>query len=381
MTGTAVGIDDLNLAAGQRCIELAALAACGRHRASDLATAGFERRSVLDVWQDPVTLAVDAARPLLDGRADEVGLLLVGTESGVDFAKPVSSYVHSILQLPASCRNAEIKHACYGATLALRLACSWVREHPGQRALVVATDICRRNGDLTELAGGIGAVAMTVTANPRVLEVDPLSGCAAHEVWDVARPTPAVEHIDPSLSLSSYLDLLESAWADLTSRSDLQLASLQNLVYHCPVVSLIRQAHSLLVGDLDDFDDRVEPSLSLVRQLGNVFGGSVFAGLLGVIETRDVPSGAQIGVFSYGSGACAEFWTGRMGSDPLHVRRHEVTRMLASRSQCSVEEWVAADAALHGQLTSADLETHPPSSAGCTVLERIVGWHRKYRCH
>src|SRR3989442_3686788 len=246
-TNVKVGIDDLNIAAGHRSLELGSLVAAGRHTHADLANAGFHRRSVLDVWEDPITLAAAAARPLITDTT-KIGLLLVGTESGFDYGKPLSSYLHRVLALGQNCRNAEIKHACYGQTMALLLACACVRENPERQALVVGTDIPRHHPGPGELVAGLGAVAMTVSVNPRVLEVGYHSGCAAQETWDVARPTATVELADPILSLCAYLDAVEIARDDLRQSETLAVDDCAYVMYHCPLVSLVRQAHLALTG-------------------------------------------------------------------------------------------------------------------------------------
>lgn len=374
-----VGIDDLNLAAGRRCIDFARLVESGGHSASALADVGFCRRSVLNVWEDPITLATEAAQPLIDDR-DQIGLMLVGTETGLDYGKPLSSYLHRTLHLGPHCRNAEIKHACYGGTMALRLACAWVREHSTKKALVISTDISRRhNGSAAELTAGVGAVAMVVCAEPRVLDIGLASGCAAEEVWDVARPTRTQEYQDPILSLCAYLDAVESAWNDLVQSTRLTLETFQYVLYHCPLVSLVRQAHIMLSGSSGDFENRVEPTLGFNRQLANIYGGSLYASLLGLLEERALEEGTCIGLFSYGSGACAEFLTGRIGSSTAHVRRHNVSARLASRQPCTVPEWHAAEEELEAQLRASDLEITSPADASPVVLERIERWHRTYR--
>jgi 3-hydroxy-3-methylglutaryl CoA synthase len=124
----------------------------------DLLTVEFRRRSVLPPWEDPVTLAVNAARPLVEsaGRGS-FEMLIVATESGVDYGKPLSAYVHRYLGLPTRCRNVELKHACYAGTAAIQLATAWVRSEgaTGKKALVVMTDVARRHfGDPGELTAG-----------------------------------------------------------------------------------------------------------------------------------------------------------------------------------------------------------------------------------
>src|SRR5206468_4499968 len=97
-------------------------------------------------FEDPVTNAVNAARPIIDRLAPadraSIELVAVGTESSFDFGKSMSTYVHHYLGLSPRCRSFEVKHACYAGTAALQAAAGIVGADPtrGARALVVATD-------------------------------------------------------------------------------------------------------------------------------------------------------------------------------------------------------------------------------------------------
>src|SRR5215217_7009405 len=143
----AVGIDDLNLYASTLAIDFADIAAARGIPAKDFQHVQFTRRSVVPPYEDPVTLAVNAAKPIVDAAGpNNFELLIVATETGVDYGKPLSSYVHKYLGLEPYCRHFEIKHACYAGTAAIEMATAWVRSlaAPGKKALVVMTDIARR---------------------------------------------------------------------------------------------------------------------------------------------------------------------------------------------------------------------------------------------
>jgi 3-hydroxy-3-methylglutaryl CoA synthase len=103
---------------------------------------------VLPPFEDSVTLAANAARPIVESAgAFAFGMLIVAAETGVDCGKPLSSYLHKQLGLSPSCRDFEIKHASYAGTAALRLASSCVRSQDradGAQALFMMTDIARR---------------------------------------------------------------------------------------------------------------------------------------------------------------------------------------------------------------------------------------------
>ena len=86
---------------------------------------GAHEMSVAPPWEDTVTLAANAgARLFAQGwtSPEEIGLLLVATETAVDHAKPASIFVHDLLGLPASCRTDELKHTCYAGTAAVMMA-------------------------------------------------------------------------------------------------------------------------------------------------------------------------------------------------------------------------------------------------------------------
>ena len=54
------------------------------------------------------------------GNLDDIGLIAVGTESALDMSRPLSAWVAEELGLRGAVRSYEVKHACYGGTLALK---------------------------------------------------------------------------------------------------------------------------------------------------------------------------------------------------------------------------------------------------------------------
>jgi len=93
-----------------------------------------------------VELSAGAARRALsrwDGDVADIGMIAVGTETAVDMSRPLSAFVADRLGLAGRIRSYEVKHACYGGTLALRQACEWRMSGAarGKAALVIAADI------------------------------------------------------------------------------------------------------------------------------------------------------------------------------------------------------------------------------------------------
>ena len=179
----------------------------------------IHRKSVALPCEDPVSFGVNAAKPLLDQLSEEdrnrIELLVTATESGLDFGKSLSTYLHDYLGLSRSCRLFEIKHACYAGTAAFQTAINFVaaQSSPGAKILVVATDIAKAaiKGSYVEPSQGAGAVALLVSDRPDILEIDfGANGYYSYEVMDSCRPTAEIETGDSDLSLVAYLDCLET---------------------------------------------------------------------------------------------------------------------------------------------------------------------------
>lgn len=400
----AVGIDDLNVYGSTLTVDAVELATARGTSEREARRLRLLRRSLPPSFEDPVSLAVNAARPLTDPRdPGRYGMLIVATESGVDYAKPLSSYVHKYLGMSHNCRHAEVKHACFAGTVALRMASSWVRCNPSQRALVVTTDMARRLfHDPGEPAEGAGAVAMAVSAGPRVLALDPECGVAAREVYDVMRPDPVRETIHSALSLAAYLDLFELAWAGYREAAGEKVfEEFAHTIYHTPIVPLVRQAHALLVeanrpdagaDEIDEsFERLVAPSLGYTRELGNTYSGSLWANLAALVDhAPSVDPGTRIGLYSYGSGACAEYFSGRFGGAAREtVGRHRIAEHLAQRRTVGVEAYERTVLEAERSLSRAEFDPDHSivpglyedayAGRGRLVLENVRDFYRTYR--
>ncbi|MEM7474791.1 MAG: hydroxymethylglutaryl-CoA synthase [Planctomycetota bacterium] len=401
-----VGIDDLNVYAGRSRVAFADIADARKAPAEVLENAGFDHRGILPDFEDPVTLAVNAARPVLRDMDDEsIGLLLVSTETGIDFGKPISTYISSALSLPEYCRNMEVKHACYGGTGALGLASAWVatQPDPNAKALVVTSDIARCHlNDSVEYSGGLGACAMVVSRDPRLVTLFPSNAVATQEVYDVARPTPTTEYSDAVLSLSAFLDLLEQSWLRYRETiCDRDLCEqFKHVVYHVPIVSLVEKAHQTLL-ELDSFEvthaeitasfkSQVSPSLKFSREIANAYSGGVYVALAGLLSDERVTPNDAIGFFSYGSGACSEFFSGQVTGDAAaRMRRHQISEKLAERRLVNFGEYELALLQHEKQMLAKDycpdltqlggLYSDAYEGRQLLVLDEIVNHHRRYR--
>lgn len=364
-----------------------------------------EERSVVGPVEDVVTLAVNAARPLLteeDARA--VRLLIVATESSVDQEKPVSSWVHHYLGLPSSCRNFEVKHACYGGTAAMQMACTFLATEPEAKALVVSADHAFLGIEgPQEPVLGAGAAAVLLSAKPRLIAYEPgASGVFAHEVADIFRPSYGLETGDADESLTSYLDAAEETYAAYLERLGRAVDFDQHFaanVYHVPFGGLAQRAHLRLArkhlglsrADAErHFERKSLASLTHNRRMGGVYGASTFVALLGLVENSpQLQAGERIGFYSYGSGSCAEFYSAILLPEAREVAREaRLGPQLDARRRLTVPEYEACERALHQSLAARDYR--PPRELlpglyeehyvgrGRLVFRGIAEWRRHY---
>lgn len=361
----------------------------------------IDERSLNPTWEDPVTMAVNAAKPLLTSQdIERIELLIVATESGLDQEKSISTWIHRYLGLKPNCRNFEVKHACYAGTAALRMAANWIAsgEAGEAKALVITTDQSRMHlGEAYEYVLGAGAAAVLVSSAPRILELEPgRSGFWTEDVSDLMRPTSRVEAGAGDLSIACYLDALEGAFDHFQCRvGGIDFAThFQRVIYHAPFGGLTLLAHKALLGETfdkeaarRDFDRRSAPALNHVRRMGSTYSSSNFIGLLGLLDSDSGWSaGDRVGIFSYGSGCCAEFYSALIGPDAKEVASAaDLRSLLEKRRRTSVAEYerIEGERASYidcGNYTPPLTEWYDEHYAGrgLLVFRGMRDFHRQY---
>jgi hydroxymethylglutaryl-CoA synthase len=285
-----------------------------------------EKRGVNPPWEDSVTMAVNAAKPMLTQEdIDSIGLLIVASETGLDGEKALSSWVLEHLGLPSTCRHFEVKIACYSGTAALKMAIGWLSSglvRKGQKALVITTDESLNSIHKPwEYVCGGGSVALLVSDKPDFLELEVEKfGVYAHEVADVIRPLPWLETGNSEHSLFSYMEALAATYEDYEANVGAVDFNtyFKNNVYHVPFAGISFRAHKQLMRMGSDatieevtesFKTKVLPSITYSKDIGGTYGGSIFVALLATIDNVDLKANDRIGIFSYGSGSCAEFYS------------------------------------------------------------------------
>ena len=368
---TAVGIETINLYGGSAFVDVMELADYRQLDTARFDNLLMKEKSVAMPYEDPVSFGINAAKPIIDQLSEDekerIELLITCSESGIDFGKSMSTYIHHYLELNRNCRLFELKQACYSGTAGLQMAANFILSQvsPGAKALVVATDLSRflvtEEGDtLTmdwaffEPSGGAGAVAMLVSEKPDIFQLDVgANGYYSYEVMDTCRPIPDSEAGNADLSLLSYLDCCEQSFLEYQKRvpeADYR-TSFQYLCFHTPFGGMVKGAHRNVMRkhtDIQrdkinqDFEQRGQPGLTYCQRVGNIMGATIMVSLASTIEHGDFSVPRRVGCFSYGSGCCSEFYSGVvLASGQQKLKTMQLEKNLDSRYQLSMTEYEA----------------------------------------
>lgn len=414
-----VGIEAIHFYGGIASLDVRELA---MHRKLDMTRFEnllMEEKTVVMPYEDPVTFGVNAAKRIIDGLSEEeknrIELLITCTESGVDFSKSMSTYIHDYLGLHRNCRLFELKNACYSGTAGFQMAVNFIlsQTSPGAKALVIATDISRfmtvhggealtEDWSFAEPSSGAGAVAILVSEKPLVFQVDPgANGYYGYEVMDTCRPMPDNEAGNSDLSLMAYLDCCEQAFFQYQERVEgvHYKETFDYLAYHTPFGGMVKGAHRTLMRKLlkakpaeieADFMERVMPGIRYCQRVGNIMGATVFLSLLSTIEHGHFDRPKRIGCFSYGSGCCSEFFSGVVTPRGQELLRNRgIRQQLDERYALSMDEYnkllAHSDIVKFGtRNVKLDLDFIPeavkPGAGGPRLyLDEIKEFHRTYK--
>lgn len=336
---------------------------------------GLHKMSFPDVHQDVVTMASNAALQLIQQEnlhPSEINRIYVGTESGVDSSKPVASYVLSNLEgvfAEASFRNCDVvdlTFACIGAIDGLQNCLDYIRLNPTKKAIVIASDNAKYDLNSTgEYTQGAGAIAMLITANPRILSFSNEVGVSTQGVFDFFKPrryftkeealqlenNPEWNEVleneiaiykeqpvfDGQYSNQCYINRICEAYAHYKSESN-QAGKLYenwtNILMHLPycyqgrrtfIEIFAKENPELLETQSGEttkekikalaksqeymslINEKILPSEIASGQVGNIYTGSIFLGLLSTLchhfrEKSDLTN-AKFGFVAYGSGS------------------------------------------------------------------------------
>lgn len=344
-----VGIDRIGLYVPYHCLDMVNLA---NEREVDpnkfLIGIGQSEMAVPTPNEDIVAMGLNAADKILtDSDRRTIDQVIFATESGVDHSKSAAVYIHDYLGIQPFASCVEVKQACYSGTRALLMASDHVRLNPERKVLVVMADIARyglkTGGESTQ---GGGALAMIVQSNPRILAFDPESVPYSENCYDFWRPIgEEFPLVDGKYSQDIYLDVWKKAVEEYNRRYPERLSTVKAVAYHTPFTKMAYKAlnHDLNLDSnlFENWKTYYEDMTALSRRVGNIYTGSLYLSLISLLDKSDqLKAGERIGLFSYGSGAVGEFFTGVLqdGYKEL-IKEIDIAGQLDRRKEISVAQY------------------------------------------
>lgn len=163
---------------------------------------GLQKMAVPNVGEDAATFAANALLQLITDNhinPSEIGRVYLGTESAIDGSKPTATYAVEIVENELAkthgkrcfkhCDILDMTFACVGAVDALHNSLDWVKQKSDRKAVVIASDLSKYDINSTgEYTQGAGAVAVLVSHNPSIIEINDIWGVASKSEGDFFKP-------------------------------------------------------------------------------------------------------------------------------------------------------------------------------------------------
>lgn len=309
---------------------------------------------------------------------EEIARIYVGSESGVDSSKPVASYVIQLLEQKLGsgkfryCDVVDMTFACIGAVDALHNTLDFIRLNPEKKAIVIATDNAKYDLNSTgEYTQGAGAIAMLITSNPKIIAFSKEVGVSTEGVFDFFKPRRyfTKKQITGSESNPDWLDVLENEVAiykeqpifdgqysnqcyinrisdayfhykRISNQEGPVYQNWANILMHLPYcfqarrtfVEIYMQENPSIEYDptnkdqlklvskseeyLNFVNETIYPSEIASGQVGNMYTGSIFLGMLSTfcfhLKEKSKIENQKMGFIAYGSGSKSKVFEGEV---------------------------------------------------------------------
>lgn len=269
---------------------------------------GVKQKAVAGRDEDVVSLAVEAAWRALKRsqcKPQDVGAVLVGSESHPYAVKPTGTIVAEILGIGKEYFCADLEFACKAGTTGVVMIGAMIEAGLIECGIAIGADVAQsRPGDALEYTAGTGAAAVILGSKKfkwwaRLERVSSFNSDTADFWRRAGEDFP--EHGGRFTGEPGYFEhVIEGTRRFLGKR---KMKIFDQVVLHMPNGKFPRRAAKRL-----GVEERQLETGFLVEEIGNPYSASAMLGLVRVLE--EARKGERLLVTSYGSGA---------GSDSLEL--------------------------------------------------------------
>ena len=346
-----VGIDAIKFYTPGYVLDLTNLAKARGESANKYKKLGQDKMSVLARDEDIVTMSASAAKEVIkDIDKNEIGFLILATETGVDASKSAGMFVHKLLDLPKNCRVLELKQACYSGTGGIVLSLPFLQQNPNKKVLLITADIARYNlCSAAESSGGAAAVAMILSINPSILEIEKQTGVYTEDNMDFWRPNYMQEPIvNGKLSCDLYMKFLCKCFDNYIVQGGASLDDIDYFCYHLSVPKLVTTSHKYLHQYVNKkpittelLKTSIDASSVYGKLIGNCYSASLYLSFISLLDNSSEDlSGKRVALYSYGSGSIGEFFSGIVQPNYKNfISTSHNKNLIDRREEISVEQY------------------------------------------
>lgn len=302
-----------------------------------------------------------------------------------------------------NCDVVDLTFACIGAVDAMQSCVDYVRLNPSKKAIVIATDNAKYDLNSTgEYTQGAGAIAMLITSNPKILAFSKETGISTQGVFDFFKPKQTIEKkaitknnsnenwfdileneitiskeqpvFDGQYSNTCYINRITGAYENFKkerNQNDIIFNNWDLIFMHLPYcfqgrrtfIEIFAKENQELVNNqigetnkdkikalsksteyLDLVNSKIYPSEIASGNVGNIYTGSIFLGLLSALyysaqENNDL-NNKRTGFIAYGSGSKSKVFEAEIQSEWKNtILKTKLFEVLEQRTEISFETY------------------------------------------
>ena len=262
-----------------------------------------DQKAVADKDEDTVSLSWEAASRALTRtkmNIDDIGAVLVGSESHPYAVKPTGTIVAEMLGLKEEYYCADLEFACKAGTTGMMMIAAMIEAGMIKAGLAIGADVAQsRPGGALEYTAGAGAAAI-ILGNRQYQWYAQLEKCSSlnSDTTDFWRREGAdyPQHAGRFSGEPGYFHHVVKGSNKFLKVSKEKISDFDHVILHMPNGKFTRRAGLRL-----QVTEKQMKVGFLVREIGNPYSASAMLGLINVLEQTN--RGNRVLVTSYGSGA------------------------------------------------------------------------------